>query len=377
MNSSKNVNLSKMNNLGVISVARDRIYSEDAATMLKSNNSLTESFFKRMQQSTYTTDNDCILSLFNDSNLIIAHFDKDAIFLLSENPIISPKEFINVIANLQNCSQEMRNLITRTNRSGFSDFSLYNLNINFANIELATGMSPEIVSQYLGTSENSHSKEYDKIGLQYDTKKGTISHIHTSQYGINLLKFLNEMISKNPDIRLLMSNVVCRERPINLQQALEDALGFQKKSWQYQRGEGLSEEDYSELLEKPIFRSDDELLEAFSKEKTYQLEKRNSHNQQHKVYPAFKYVVELLEKTKNVDEKYYLDWWDTRDSDTGTIAINTALNNILKAQMRESDTNILAPRAMPEVKDYMEALAQRAHELSKTLIKDPKIYDEQ
>lgn len=122
--------------------------------MLKSNNSLTESFFKRMQQNTYTTGNDCILSLFNDSNLIIAHFDKDAIFLLSENPIISPKEFINVIANLQNCSQEMRNLITRTNRSGFSDFSLYNLNINFANIELATGMSPEIVSQYLEAMTN-------------------------------------------------------------------------------------------------------------------------------------------------------------------------------------------------------------------------------
>ena len=122
--------------------------------MLKSNNSLTESFFKRMQQNTYTTGNDCILSLFNDSNLIIAHFDKDAIFLLSENPIISPKEFINVIANSLNCSQEMRNLITRTNRSGFSDFSLYNLNINFANIELATGMSPEIVSQYLEAMTN-------------------------------------------------------------------------------------------------------------------------------------------------------------------------------------------------------------------------------
>lgn len=88
-------------------------------------------------------------------------------------------------------------------------------------------------------------------------------------------------------------------------------------------------------------------------------------------------MVELLGKTKNVDEKYYLDWWDTRDSDTGAIAINTALNNILKAQMRESDANILAPRAMPEVKDYMEDLTQRAHELSKTLIKEPKIYDEQ
>lgn len=377
MNNSKNVNLSKMNKLGIISVARDRIYSEDAITMLKSNNSLTESFFKRMQQNTYKAGNDCILSLFNDSNLIIAHFDKDAIFLLSENPIISPKEFINVMANLQSCSQEMRNLIARTNHSGFSDFSLYNLNINFANIKLATGMSPEIVSQYLETSKNSHSKEYDNMDLQYDTKKATISHIHTSKYGINLLKFLNEMISTNPDIRLLMSNVVCRERPINIQQALEDALGFQKKSWQYQKGEDLSEEDYSEFLKKPIFRSDDEFLKAFSKEKTYQLEQRNSHNQQYKVYPAFKYVVELLGKTKNVDEKYYLDWWDTRDSDTGAIAINTALNNILKAQMRESDANILAPRAMPEVKDYMEALTKRTHELSKTLIKESKIYDEQ
>lgn len=360
MYTKNNVNLSKMNRIGVLTVAPDRISREDADSMTNESHSITKAFFERMKQCNHTSGKDCVLSMTYDKNLVLAHFDNNAIFLLSENPILSPTEFVNVMINLQNSSIEMRNLLRRKSISRFSDFYLGNLNINFVELALVTGMSADIVTACLPDE----TSIYPFVRTKFNSKLGIISHSYSSQYGTNLVNFLNRMIESNPDVRLLMSNVICRKSSVNLVQAMIDAIGFQRSPYDYTHGEGLSEEDLKEIAERSPFKSDEEFLKAFEKEKQYQIMRRTSNNEKYAVYPAFKHVVELRGKVQNMNEEYVMAWYDG-DPDTGVLAINTSLNNMIKAEQIEDDSSFAAPRVIPEVKGYMQVLTSRAHTLSK------------
>lgn len=183
----------KMSRIGIITVPKDRIYREDYQLMTRGDISLTEAFFDRVRRCTYKQGNDAILSMNDDTNLLLGHFDNDAIMLYSENSVLSPREFINCMINLQNCCTEMRSLISR--QIGFSDFGLQNLNINFAEIELATNMDPIATEKYIKNFESSPLLGSNaRIGIEYNTGRSTIKHRHVSQYGTNLMGFIDHMI---------------------------------------------------------------------------------------------------------------------------------------------------------------------------------------
>lgn len=353
----------KMSRIGIITIPKDRIYREDYQLMTRGDISLTEAFFDRVRRCTYKQGNDAILSMNDDTNLLLGHFDNDAIMLYSENSVLSPREFINCMINLQNCCTEMRSLISR--QIGFSDFGLQNLNINFAEIELATNMDPIATEKYIKNFESSPLLGSNaRIGIEYNTGRSTIKHRHVSQYGTNLMGFIDHMIRTNPEIRLLMSNVVCTQRPLDIRRILEEAIGEEFDFIHYRREGKISEKVYKDLMEGMDDRTNERFLKSLkATEKKYK-DQRKRNNQKYDVYPALKYVVESIGEKKDIDQKYLLEWYEG-DSDVGEIAIKYALNNMLLTIMREDEGNMRAPRNLIEVKAYMEYLDSKAHEMSK------------
>ncbi len=366
----ENIDLSEMKRIGVITVAKERLYEKDYDVLMKEDGDVTKAFFKRMGQCLYKRDEDCKLNMSDDDNLILAHYENNSIFLLSQSSVLSPRQFVNAMINLQSCSNEMRNLLERTNRYGYSDFGLESLNINFADIQLSTGLPADIAEKFI----LSHSQKFSldgtengsRVGVNYNTKLGTITHKHTSQYGTNILGFFNEMIKVNPDVRLLMSNVICQPRKVDLKKAMLDAIGDTFDEFEYRRDDKISVEDLKKLLETDKLAKNDKLLKRFNENKQAQVAKRTSNNQEYEVYPALKYVVETFGKKGNMDENYLLEWYDG-NPDVGGVAINYALNNMLVAARMESDSFMASPRVLPEVKKYMRSLDEKAYDTNKIL----------
>lgn len=366
----ENIDLNKMKRIGVITVANERLYSDDYEVLMQEDESPTKAFFKRMRQCLYKEDEDCILNMFNEENLILAHFDNNSIFLLSQNSVLSPRQFVNAMINLQNCSNEMRNIIERNSRSGCSEFGLENLNINFADIELSTGLPPNIAEHFILSHRQKFSLDGNakgsRVGVSYSTGLGTITHKHVSQYGTNMLGFLNEMIKVNPDVRLLMSNIICQPRRLDLRKAMLDAIGDTFDPFNYSRDGKISEAAFRKLLESDEFTKNDRLMKEFNANKQAQINRRISNNKKYEVYPALKYVVETFGSKESMDENYLLEWYDG-NSDTGSVAINYALNNMLTAARMENDSFMASPRVLPEVKKYMRTLDEKAYDINKKL----------
>lgn len=366
-----NIDLRKMNRIGVITVLPERLHRDDYLTIAIKEETPTQSFFKRMQQCSYKNGEDCIMSMYDDANLVLAHFDNDAIFLLSQNPVLSPRQFINVMINLQNCSNEMRNILERTGRYGYSDFGLINLNINFAEIELSTEMPSDISEKFILSRNTNPSfaasrRNRPQFGLTYNTGLGTITHKHMSQYGTSILGYLNEMIRVNPDIRLLMSNVICKKTPLDLRKAMMDAVGNTFDSVNYRRDGKISDATLKKMLESDDFRRKEQFLKEFEKAKSTQKDYRTSNNEKYQVYPALKYVVETFGDKKDIDESYLLEWYDG-NPDNGGRAIDYALNNMLMAVRMEDDSYMASPRTLKEVKEYMRTLDQKAYSINNRL----------
>lgn len=372
----KNINLSRMKRIGVITVANERLYKDDYDFLMQEDGLPTKAFFKRMGQCLYKNGEDCILNMFDEENLILAHFDNNSIFLLSQNPVLSPRQFINAMINLQNCSNEMRNLIERGNRSRFSDFSLQNLNINFADIELTTGLPPSVAEHFILPHSQNFSldgnSQGSRVGVTYSTGLGTITHKHSSQYGTNMIGFLNEVIKVNPDVRLLMSNVICQPNRLDLRKAMMDAIGNTFEPYYYRRDGKISEATFKKLLESDEFTKDERLMKEFNASRQAQIDRIASNNQKYEVYPALKYVVETFGNKGSMDENYLLEWYDG-NSDVGSVAINYALNNMLTAAKMEDDRFIASPRALTEVKKYMLSLNQKAYDINQKLGNRPGI----
>lgn len=367
----ENINPDKMNRIGVITVSPERLHRDDYLAITRDDESPTHSFFTRMQQCSYKNGEDCILSMYDDENLILAHFDNNAIFLLSQNPVLSPRQFVNAMINLQNCSNEMGRLIERSSRYGYSEFGFVNLNINFAEIELSTGIPNDVAEKYIlsynqNFSTDDSTKNGPRVGISYNTGLGTISHKHTSQYGTNLLGFLNEMIKVNPDIRLLMSNVICKKSPLDLRKTMMDAIGDTFDPIHYAREGKITEATWSKLLETDAVKNSDRLLKEFEEKKSNQMYYRTSNNKKYQVYPILKHVIETFGDKKDIDEKYLLEWYDG-DPDNGGRAINYALNNMLMAARMENDSYMASPRVLPEVKKYMRSLDEKAYDINKKL----------
>lgn len=364
------IDLNKMKKIGVITVPPNRLDQEDYREMTTDKKTTTETFFGRMQLCTYQDGENCILSMINDDNLVLAHFDNNAIFLLSQHAVLSPEQFINVMINLQECSNEMRYLLERNAYSGYSSFRLGNLNINFADIEIATEMPIDIAKEYILSSKDQEksedSRNYSPIGITYNTKRGTIEHKYVSQYGTNIEWFLNEMIRVNPDIRLLMSNVICRTAELDLKQIILEAVGDTYESFYWRNGK-VSDATWEEILRSKNKFKDREVLEKIQAKASYQVSMRRGQNQQYKVYLPLKYVIEAFgRENKDMDRDFLLEWYDG-DPDNGSIAINYALNDMLTAVKREDTSYMHSPRGLEEVKMYMRFLNQKAYDINKEI----------
>lgn len=354
----KYVNINKMKRLGVITIAQDRIDRDDARIMLKDDKSLNQAFFERMQQCTYKANKeDCILSSMDSGNLILAHFDNDVIFLLSQDSVLSPKEFIEAMANLMNCSNEMNSLLERKSWNSYSSFDMNSLNINFAQMEFATEM-PENINEHYILAKRGEKGYNDNIGLKYSSERGTFTYSHMSNYGTSLLGFIDEMIRTNPDIRLLMSNVVCIRKGPEIAQAMADTIGHHCMIGHFGRGEFLPRDVFENALAnfKNLVK-DEKFLRTFEEEKRYRIHERERNNKKYEIYEALKTVI----KSGDLDNMFQLEWHDG-DSDCGIRAIFSSLNKINREKMMGRDG--ANPRGILEVKTYMGDVTAKARQLS-------------
>lgn len=366
----KDVDINKMKRLGVITVAQDRIDKYDYRAMQRDGKSLNQAFFDRMQQCTYSANNgDCILSTMDSGNLILAHFDNDAIFLLSEDAVLAPQEFVASLAKLMECSNEMKAILSRNSGYSFSNFGLNNLNINFARVELATEIPESTIEHYVLSgkpTQTSFGKIIgecaNNIGLEYNCKKGTFTYAHTSDYGTSLLGFINEMIRTNPDMRLLMSNVVCYRKEPELAQAMADTIGKHSSIGYFERGDTLPKDVFQRALSSfGDLVKDENFLRTFEEEKRYRIRERHDNNSQYEVYDALRAAIQQGDDTVDIDSIFQLEWHDG-NPDLGIQAIFSSLNRINKEMMM--DRGCLAPRGIPEVKEYMGNVTAKAHQLS-------------
>lgn len=363
------MNLKNMKRIGIITVPIERIDRADYVFMTENQKTPTETFFERIKQCTYHEGCYCILSMRDDNNLVLASLENNAIILLSQNEVLSPEQFIHMMVNLQECTNEMRSLLKRNVYGNYSSFEMGNLNINFADIELTTGIPVEITKEYIleksqkGMKSN---KGYSPVGITYDTEFGKIEHKHLSQYGINLKFFLHEVIKVNPDVRLLMSNVICRDCSLNYRQIVEEAIGetYEKFYW---RDKKISDHIWEKILKEKNQAMDQKVIGKIQAKRQEQLEKRKSQNQQYRVYPVLRYVIQDFgEKASNLDQNYLLEWYDG-DPDTSSMAIEYALNNMLLAARRADDSPIRALRTLEEVKKYMRFLNQKTSDINRKI----------
>ncbi len=363
------VNLSSMKRIGIITVDKSRLYSDIQRYINKKGITPTEFFYNKMQKNTYHAGETPILSYQNDGNLIVAKKDNDAIFLYSENQVLSPTQFINLFVYLYEIA---KNLSFELERNTYCNFGIEDLNINFVNTILATGITPKFMEEYdsnLKKDNNVYVSELNNIKSIYNAQNEEIRYNYCSQYGMNVLKFLDTMINLNPDIRLLMSNTVISSSETALKHIFLDTI---RNNYN----------DYTNLMPMEIAHRIDSSIKAGKeldeeeKEKFFQFfeeERRKtnyrikSSNSEYKVFPVLKYVLKLKmedeEELENLDFKYLLRW-DEGDPDNGRLAINRALEVMLNTMILESETGIKACRNLEQVKQYMSNIQNKAIELN-------------
>lgn len=302
------VNLSSMKRIGIITVDKSRLYSDIQRYINKKGITPTEFFYNKMQKNTYHAGETPILSYQNDGNLIVAKKDNDAIFLYSENQVLSPTQFINLFVYLYEIA---KNLSFELERNTYCNFGIEDLNINFVNTILATGITPKFMEEYdsnLKKDNNVYVSELNNIKSIYNAQNEEIRYNYCSQYGMNVLKFLDTMINLNPDIRLLMSNTVISSSETALKHIFLDTI---RNNYN----------DYTNLMPMEIAHRIDSSIKAGKeldeeeKEKFFQFfeeERRKtnyrikSSNSEYKVFPVLKYVLKL--KMEDEEELENLDF---------------------------------------------------------------------
>lgn len=330
----KKLNLREMKKIAHIIVDWRKMYRDDLRILCsRKEASPTENFFDFLLDSTYNEKDSqngikcSVLSFPNDSNLVLAYLDFDVIHIVSENSILSPTQFANVLTSIQEACMNTE-LYIRRNDPHNANVGLFNagfLRVNHANVKLATESSTKV-------------------------------HCHFLENGICLLNFINEICQTNPDMKLLFSNVNCWKSPISVRQAVMNALGkcYDKS---FIRGTEVDEDILEYLKRNPGCKDDEEFLQILGKEKSILQAERTRTNTEFDIYPILQGII------PNFDGNYLLTLDDHFERDNAHIDILKSLSVMQYVAQRESDANIHAPRTLPEVKQYFKILENRALEL--------------
>ena len=366
------VKLTSMKKIGVITVDERNLYRDVQSYISKKDITPTDFFYDKIKKSTYHAGENPILSYRDDSNLVVAKKDSDAIFLYSENQILSPTQLINIFVNLydaaQSASLELESKI-------YANFDISDLNINFVDMILATGATTEFMQEYdnnfkkFNNSDNIYGSELNGVKSVYNPQDEVVLCTYSSQYGMNVIKFLDTMINLDPDVRLLMSNTAISPYKTTL---IDTLLKTIKNNYDSYRNYSDMEiaRDVEEVIKSGQLldsKEKEQFFEAFRKEREKSDYRISKSNNSYKVFPALKYVLNLQQKgeqeSDDLDTRYVLRWYDG-DPDNGQRAINHALSVMSSTIRTEREPSLVSCRNMQEVKNYMEKIKNKALELN-------------
>lgn len=167
------VNLASMKKIGVITVNERNLYGDVQRYIARKDITPTDFFYDKIKKSTYHAGENPILSYKDDLNLVLAKKDSDAIFLYSENQVLSPTQFINLFVNLYDSA---KNASSELERSIYANFGLEDLNINFIDLILANGANPQFMEEYdnnfkrVNNSENIYGSELNGVKTMYNSQ---------------------------------------------------------------------------------------------------------------------------------------------------------------------------------------------------------------
>lgn len=374
----RNVDINSMKCLGIITANERNLYRDVQSYIFRKGITPTEFFYKKLEGISYGADNNPVLSMINGENLIVAKKDEDAIFIYSEDKILSPTQLTNLFVHLYDAT---RNADRELGQAIYANFGLNDLKINFVNMNMLTGMTPEVMEQacpdlkIINGSKVFFEGEQNKVKTLYDGNTGKLEYTHTSQNGINLMSFIDTIINLNPDIRLLMSNTSVTPSRETLVNILLSTIRKNYSGYRNYSDMEIARDLHAVLGADKEFDEKDksEFFEAFNREKKSMLYRIESSNKTYKVFPALRYVLEKQHSKENegeedLDTKYMLRWYEG-DPDNGARAINFALGVMSEAISSEREPNMNACRNMQEVKTYMKDIKERTTKLNEELKK--------
>lgn len=297
----ENIDINKIKTIGYLK------FREEQYDIPKTDKSQLKTFFKYLIDETNPNSNVAILNA-NEDNFIGAVFVDDTIFLISGNEVISPKQFVEAIAELGRvvaAKCKKMNSLNAYNFSTLDRFKLRNLKISFA-----TGMSEDIAMQNILLEPKKDDEDIlvgnkNGLNMQLDTNKGIVQYKQNIGGVKNLESTILDLIKLNPELRVLMSNV-----------------------------------NYT--TSKPLIK----------------LKRKNSE------YESY-YMLKHICGESNLDSKYYLAWFDDADPEE----IPEALINTIKMINRQVfgtkgiDLGYYI-RNIPEVREYFDNLKLKAKELN-------------
>lgn len=374
----RNVDINSMKCLGIITANERNLYRDVQSYIFRKGITPTEFFYKKLEGISYGADNNPVLSMINGENLIVAKKDEDAIFIYSEDKILSPTQLTNLFVHLYDAT---RNADRELGQAIYANFGLNDLKINFINMNMLTGITPEVMEQacpdlkIINGSKVFFEGEQNKVKTLYDGNTGKLEYTHTSQNGINLMSFIDTIINLNPDIRLLMSNTSVTPSRETLVNILLSTIRKNYSGYRNYSDMEIARDLHAVLGADKEFDEKDksEFFEAFNREKKSMLYRIESSNKTYKVFPALRYVLEKQHSKENegeedLDTKYMLRWYEG-DPDNGARAINFALGVMSEAISSERESNMNACRNMQEVKTYMKDIKERTTKLNEELKK--------
>lgn len=367
------IDLSKMKRIGILTVRDACLYDDVSAYMTDKAGTPTQFFYNKLKSASYQAGDTSILSAIGDTGMTVAKLDSDAIFLYSENEVMSPEDFVHIWVKL---FESVRSTSIDLEKSIYARFGLDYLYMNFVNLAITTGMTPEVMKEYLECFElmkdrkTTYTAKEDDIFAKYHGKDGVISFEYSSQNGKSADRFLDAMINISPDIRLLMSNTIVTSSRMTLKDVLVEAIrnsGVQYYSWSEEEIAGLIESQLNSG--KPVAEEKEQkFYETFRKESERNKARILERNKKYRVFPAFSHVLSLSGKEdeegqNDIDTEYMLEWYEG-DPDNGIQAINYALGMMSRQMQTERIVNPKAIRNQPQVNDYMAVLADRTQKLN-------------
>ena len=198
----ENIDISKIKAIGYLKFdgSQDDIPQTDGSQL--------KTFFKYLQNETNPNSNVAILSA-NEDNFIGAVFVDDTIFLISGNEVISPKQFLEAMAELGRVSATCTGIPPSLayDYSVLDKFKLYNLKVSFV-----TGISEDIAMQNILLEPKEDDEDVlvgNKYGMnmQLDTNEGIVRYKQNNRRGSNLESIILDLVKLNPELRVLVSNV--------------------------------------------------------------------------------------------------------------------------------------------------------------------------